>query len=692
MVDPLWVSDARSRHGRTSSINDGLAIARERRAGKVVLGEVWQFQDTIYVRGLLYDAAGKELVREQSVRIAPDLNDAQARFQELADSLLIGGGLATGAPPRGGGRLSLPAWHAFQDGYAALQRWELDSGKVKLQQALALDPTYGMAQLWLALVMAWAGDPPASWKQYAAGALASSDSLAPRDRGIAEGLLAIADSRYPQACENFRALVTRDSLDFAAWFGLGDCQGRDPLVIRDPASPSGWRFRGSYHSAINAYRRALEIVPSIHTAFRGQAFGRLPALLYTESSRPRRGYALAPDTVRFAAFASMTGDTLEFVPHPIADVMAALPGAVPASMTAAVGRNREIMRELATGWVEAFPTRADAHETLALVLETLGELTSGRVRDVSAVGEIGKARALAHDRSGVLRLANIETRLLLKSEQLTSARRLADSLLKANPDPSADDAAELGGLAALTGRVHAAARLQQKAGSDYVFLTSDWQEIKVPSALSDPALALLVYASFGAPMDSLVGLEQRIDRLIPSYVEPRRRRATREALLDQPAELAFPERGLRPVHRPKAAGSYLLEMQWALAKGDTLELRRQFEELRLLRQHLHLRPGDVGFKGTYHEARLLLALGDTAAASHLLDLSLDALPTLGTRLLELLTEAATLVRGMSLRSELAAQAGESATARRWANNVVTLWSGADSELQPVVARMQEIAR
>jgi hypothetical protein len=269
---------------------------------------------------------------------------------------------------------------------------------------------------------------------------------------------------------------------------------------------------------------------------------------------------------------------------------------------------------------------------------------------------------------------------------------LADSLLKANPDPSADDAAELDGLAALTGRVHAAARLQRKAGSDYVFLTSDWQEIKVPSALSDPALALLVYASFGAPMDSLVGLEQRIERLIPSYVEPRRRRATREALLDQPAELAFPERGLRPVHRPKAAGSYLLEMQWALAKGDTLELRRQFEELRLLRQHLHLRPGDIGFKGTYHEARLLLALGDTAAASHLLDLSLDALPTLGTHLLDLLPEAATLVRGMSLRSELAAQAGESAMARRWANNVVTLWSGADSELQPVVARMQQIAR
>ncbi|HEV7785491.1 MAG TPA: serine/threonine-protein kinase, partial [Thermoanaerobaculia bacterium] len=131
MVDPLWVSDARSRRGGATSIKDGISIARERRAGRVVLGEVWQFQDTIYVRGLLYDAAGRErVIREHAIRISPDLSDAQARFQELADSLLVGGAPAGGAPPRAGG-LSLPAWRAFQDGYAALQRWDLDSAKSK---------------------------------------------------------------------------------------------------------------------------------------------------------------------------------------------------------------------------------------------------------------------------------------------------------------------------------------------------------------------------------------------------------------------------------------------------------------------------------------------------------------------------------------------------------------------------------
>ena len=30
----------------------------------------------------------------------------------------------------------------------------------------------------------------------------------------------------------------------------------------DPASPSGWRFRGSSHRAVEAYSRALRTVPS----------------------------------------------------------------------------------------------------------------------------------------------------------------------------------------------------------------------------------------------------------------------------------------------------------------------------------------------------------------------------------------------------------------------------------------------
>jgi tetratricopeptide (TPR) repeat protein len=691
MVDPLWVADARSQRGGAASIDDGLAIARERRAGRAVLGEVWQFKDTIYVRGLLYDAAGSgRVLREQAIRISPDLSDAQARFQELADSLLIGGGLGAGTPPRGGGRLSLPAWRAFQEGYAALQHWNLDSAKTSLQQALTIDPTYGTAQLWLAQVLAWAGEKPESWKRFAAGALRSADSLAPRDRAVAEGLLALAENRFPQACEKFRTLIARDSLDFAAWFGLGDCQGKDPLVVRDAMSPSGWRFRGSYHGAIGAYRRALEIVPSVHLAFRGEAFTHLPRLLYTETNLIRQGFALAPDTVRFGAFPSMTRDTLEFVPRPISEVVAGQKHAIPGTLNVAVSQNRELMRDIATTWVRAFPNRAESHETLALVLETLGELTTGRFQVQTALGEIRRARALNSDRHESLRLANAETRFLVKAGQMKAARMLADSLLRAYPAPSSKDAPQLRGLAALTGRVHGTARLQRLSAQDFSFMTWDWQAVDVPVQLADAALALFAYASFASPTDSIVTLQRRIERLIPSYVEPRLRQRTREALLDMPSVLTFPERGLGPTHRAVAPSIYLMEMQWAHARGDTNRVRMQFIELRELRRSL--RPGDVAFDGTYHEVRLLLARGDTTAATRLLDLSLEALPTLGTMLLDQVPQVATLVRGMALRADLAALARDSKVANHWAEAVTTLWGDGDAELRPVVERMRRISK
>jgi tetratricopeptide (TPR) repeat protein len=502
-------------------------------------------------------------------------------------------------------------------------------------------------------------------------------------------MLALASDEWPRACRKFQEVIARDSLDFAGWFGLGECHAKDPLVVKDSSAES-WHFRGSYEAAVRAYRRALEIVPSVHLAFRGQAFHRLPELLYTEPGRIRQGYALrGRDTVRFGAFPSMSRDTLEFVPHPLAEVVAAEPGAIPATIGMAVSRNRELMREIATTWVRAFPGRPDAHEALALVLETLGELSVGRSKDFSALSEVRRARALATEPAQALRLANIETRLLVKSEEMARARALADSVVRTNSSPSLDDARQLRGLAALTGHVHLAARLQERAAADYTFLTSDWEQVTVPLPVSEAALGLLAYSSFGTPVDSIRVLEQRVERLIPSYVVPARRSAARQAMLDIPAVLAFPERGVRPMHRPKAGGNYRLVMQWRLAQGDTAGVREEFRTLREAQRNL--RPGDISFDATYHEAWLLLAVHDTAQAAQLLDLSLQAMSTLGSDLLDQLPEAATLVRGMALRAELAARAGDPATARRWARDVLTLWSNADPELQPMITRVRDIA-
>jgi hypothetical protein len=296
---------------------------------------------------------------------------------------------------------------------------------------------------------------------------------------------------------------------------------------------------------------------------------------------------------------------------------------------------------------------------------------------------------LATKPASALRMANIETRLLVKLEQMAAARSLADSLLRSNPKPDLDDARQLRGLAALTGHVHLTAQLQRRAAPDFTFLTPDWEEVNVPLPLTDAALGLFAYSAFGAPEDSLVALEQRVERLIPSYIEASRRLRARQAMLDVPAVLAFPERGIRPMHRASATGNYRLEMQWKLARGDTAGVRQDFRSLHQARRGL--RSGDVAFDGTYHEARLLLAIGDTAEAIRVLDLSLQALPTLGMDLIDQVPQAATLVRGMALRAELAAQANDVRTASRWSRNVVALWSAADHDLQTTVGRMRALA-
>jgi hypothetical protein len=142
------------------------------------------------------------------------------------------------------------------------------------------------------------------------------------------------------------------------------------------------------------------------------------------------------------------------------------------------------------------------------------------------------------------------------------------------------------------------------------------------------------------------------------------------------------------MHR-KDAGRYLLVMQWQLGQKDTAALRESFKKIQEVQRDLQ--PGDVAFDATYHTAWLQLAIGDTAQATQLLDLSLDALPTMRNELLEELPQIATLIRGMALRADLASIAGDKDTARHWAQNVLQLWANADRELQPTVSRMRTIA-
>jgi hypothetical protein len=130
-------------------------------------------------------------------------------------------------------------------------------------------------------------------------------------------------------------------------------------------------------------------------------------------------------------------------------------------------------------------------------------------------------------------------------------------------------------------------------------------------------------------------------------------------------------------------------LQWRLAHGDTASVRALLDSLSRAGGG-RLASGESTPDGVYIDARLLLAVGDTATAVRTLDAPLDSLVAVHTATLEYMPLAGCLVRMMALRADLAAARGDAPTARRWASAVITLWGGAESSLQTTPIRMSKI--
>ena len=692
VVDPLWVNDARQRRGGKTqfSLDEGLALARTRGAGVLLSGEVWQLGDTIHVRATTIDAAQGKTVREASILLPADLSEIGRRFRELADSLVVGTANIAESSGAGTGSRSLPALQAYTDGQVALRDWDLDAARRHFELAAELDPEYPQANLWVARVRDWAGDAGDDWRSYAAQAAALGAKMGARDAASAKALTATAEGRYGDACEEYRQLIARDSLDYTAWFGLGDCLSRDTIVVRDSVSPSGWRFRSGYHSAVQAYQHVLRALPSTHLAFRGPAFSRLTYLFFTEPYFWRTGSPLPPDTGMFGAFPSLLNDTLAFVPFPLPEVSKGRSGTLPATQGAAIARNQRVLLDVTTSWVKAFPNSGDAHEALAMALEAMGLLQSRSPSEPSALAEARRARVLSSTPGTRFRRGADEVRLNLKLGEFGEARRLTDSLLRDPPQLAATEAPLMAGLALLTGQVNRAAEIVRGSGLDNYLLTAEGTEVQAPPQVVEAARAFMVYASAGGPLDSLTALDRRVASLVRHYVRAGDFEATYRGALDFPRILAFPELGMGPTHRTKVGGNFLMEMQWSLARGDTATFRAQYEAVRAMQSQV--RPNDVAMDAIFMEAWLILQLGDTTAAIDLLDASLNSLPSAQSVLLWQVPQVGALIQAMALRSDLAAAKRDSATAARWAQAVVDLWSSADSDFTPFMSRMKGQAR
>ncbi|HET7251797.1 MAG TPA: serine/threonine-protein kinase, partial [Gemmatimonadales bacterium] len=275
LINDMVVRDARARHGgQIGSLSVVSAIGHDLGARYVVWGEVTQAEHGININATLFDISrGLTEVRRRAVFIEAGGN-VEVAFAGLADSLLLGILPRDVAPTAIAGTRNFDALRAYASAHSALDAWDLATAESLFRAATAVDPDYAAAQLELAQVIAWRDGSPDEWRPAAFHASALRFQLGDRQRRLADALLAIADSEPRRACETYQALVRRDSLDFDAWFGLGECQSRDRLVIRDSTSRSGWRFRSSQHAAINAYRRALELAPLFQRALTSTAYDR----------------------------------------------------------------------------------------------------------------------------------------------------------------------------------------------------------------------------------------------------------------------------------------------------------------------------------------------------------------------------------------------------------------------------------
>ncbi len=678
LASDMSVSDA-MRRSTDSSLDGRMTVARRARAGKLVWGSVHVTRDSMLVRAAVYNAVDGSLIREVPLAASRNfmathpgaIRALAADLLRLEDSDKL--------PHTGDvGTRSFAAWRAYEEGEHHLYAWHVLPALAAFERAATADPDYALAQVWLAQLQVWRGRPITQWSPHLSAAVRTRASLDARANSIVEALEALQHGNFAGACDAYRALRGRDSLDVTAWLGLAHCQGFDPLVIRGKSSATGWAFRGSNAAAQAAYARALQIAPSAFGAF---PFSTVSRLFVIESGVPRRG--VTSDSARFVSYVDLAHDTLVNNASPDADLNLKSVEAMAPAHDRALMRSREALIGLLSALVQRLPDAPDAFESLARVLETRDEISGTPHGGYSALSAIDRAKVLATDSVQRARLGAADVRLHLKLGDFARVASIGDSVLASSPRAAGEQALYLAGIAALLGREHAAFAYMRASGSSVALGGSP----AVP-LVEDVGTALFMRTALGVCDDSVRALHRRVSPMLESYVNASQREEAMRGIMQRPMIFGVGCLGAPATVDLRGQRSPMMLALQAFGRGDRAVARALLDTMQ---GRTLTRPGEISLDQTIAEAWLCAALGDSGGAIRHLDLTLTALPTLSPYIVYEPGMAAAVGRAMVFRADLASRAKDPGAAALWAGRVLTLWAHSDPSLAPTLARMKALA-
>lgn len=606
--------------------------------------------------------------------VANETADLKRLATEITDTLILRAhGLPAFDDPPIQTR-SLAAYQAYGRGQDAMRVFDLMAADSAFLDAIESDPRLGAALFGLARVRAWREEPSAGWTFLIERALSDHADLPDEVRPAARGLLAMGNSEWSDGCAVFDTVVQLAPGSFSAWYDRSTCLRRDPFVLQDRSSPSGWSFRSSYREGLASLEHALTIDPSGYQLLLDDDLERLQGIMKTTESRLRRG--LAPESGgRFFAYVSLAADTVAFTPYPDSLFFAGDPGVYPRTATDAVIRQRRALLDHAVRLSSIFPDQVDPIRIRALARELLG--------DAAAINDLRQARLLAPAEERP-RIAATEALVAIKfalpddTAAIRRARALADSALSGarydGNDPS------MLAVAAILGRLVEAERVLRSGVSD----------LTERAPLQPEGTLLLLYSAAGGPRAEIEQLEREVDVAITNGYAAEDREAQRREWIGRAASLVYPDRQSVLVDSVVRYSDYLLEMQAYAIAGDTARVLGILGEVEQTRARV--RPADVQFQTILPEAKLLLVVGQQDAARHRLSSALATIRWKPPMALMSGVESLSMLRAILLYAELSVIAGDAAEAKRWLRPVEILWDRADTFLTDTVQRVRLTVR